>query len=220
MKTRLTIATVVFLFSLAAAASTFAGIFSDDISPAEERTQIEDERKDILKKIFEKQPGLEQQIKEAPGYATFSVFNMNLLLVATARGTGIVVDNIKHEEIYMDVLSIGGGIGAGVKDLNMLIIFNEHKTLEQFTNSGWQFEAKADAALKSGEKGAEIGEAVSVAAPTEDSGLNTSMSGGLGAVTGVKPPMEVFVITEAGIAAQATVSGVKFSRDDELNNKE
>jgi len=74
MKTRLTIATVVFLFSLAAVAPTFAGIFSDDISPAEERTQIEDERKDILKKIFEEQPGLEQQIKDAPGYATFSCF--------------------------------------------------------------------------------------------------------------------------------------------------
>ncbi len=57
MKTRLTIATVVFLFSLAAVAPTFAGIFSDDISPAEERTQIEDERKDILKKILRSNRG-------------------------------------------------------------------------------------------------------------------------------------------------------------------
>ena len=57
---------------------------------------------------------------------------MILLLVATVRGTGVVIDNKKNKEIYMDVLSIGGGIGAGVKDLNFLIIFNKHETLEQF----------------------------------------------------------------------------------------
>ena len=85
------------------------------------------------------------------------------------------------------------------------------------STSSWQFGATADAALKSGEKGVEVGESVSVTTPTEDGGLDSSMSGELGAVTGVKPPMEIFTLTEAGISAQATVSGVKFSRDDKLN---
>ena len=217
MKTKLTTLVLLIIFSLTTAGVLSAGIFSDDETPAEERVQIQGERKDILKKMFEDQPNLEQQVKEAPGYATFSVINMNLLLVATARGTGVVIDNEKNKEIYMDVMSIGGGIGAGVKDLNVLIIFNKHETLEQFTTSGWQFGAKADAALKSGDKGAEVGESLSVTTPTEDGELNTSMSGGLSTVTGAKPPMEIFILTEAGISAQATVSGVKFSRDDELN---
>jgi hypothetical protein len=71
--------------------------------------------------------------------------------------------------------------GAGVKDLNVLIIFNEYETLKQFVTSSWQFGAQADAALKSGEKGAELGESVSMAAATEE-GVDTSMSSGLSAV--------------------------------------
>ena len=217
MKAKLTTLIILIIFSLTTTGTLSAGIFSDDETPAEQRAQIQTERKEILKKMFEGQPTLEQQVKEAPGYATFSVFNMNLLLVATAKGTGVVIDNEKNQEIYMDVLSVGGGIGAGVKDLNVLIIFNKHETLEQFTTSGWQFGATADAALKSGEKGAEVGESVSVTTPTEDGGLDSSISGGLGAVTGIKPPMEILILTEAGISAQATISGVKFSRDDDLN---
>lgn len=53
-------------------------------------------------------------------------------------------------------------------------------------------------------------------APTEDGGLDSSMIGRLGSITRVKPPMEIFILTEAGISAQATISGVKFSRDDYL----
>jgi lipid-binding SYLF domain-containing protein len=55
----------------------------------------------------------------------------------------------------MDVIAVGGSIGEGIKDLRLLIVFNEDKTIEQFINSGWQFGASADASLKSGEKGSE-----------------------------------------------------------------
>lgn len=37
-------------------------------------------------------------------------------------------------------------------------VFGEDETLEQFVTSGWQFGAQADAALKSGEKSAELGD--------------------------------------------------------------
>ncbi len=41
------------------------------------------------------------------------------------------------------------------------------------------------------------------------------MTGGLGTVT--ETELEVYTITEAGISAQATFSGVKFSRAEDLN---
>lgn len=205
------------LLSLAIVHTASAGIFSSDKSPAEERDTIQKERTELLKEIFSEQPGLEQQIKNAPGYATFSVINVNLLLVATARGTGVVIDKKNNEKIYMDVIAVGGGIGAGIKDLRLLIVFNEEETMEQFINSGWQFGASADASLKSGEKGAELGESISVAAPGEDGSIDSSMSGGVSTITGAKPPMEIYTLTEAGISAQATISGVKFYKDDELN---
>ena len=43
------------------------------------------------------------------------------------------------------------------------------------------------------------------------------MSSGLGKATNVDTSMEVYKITEAGVSLQATISGVKFSKDDELN---
>lgn len=195
---------------------SYAGIFSEDETPEEQRKQIQAERAEILKKVHAEYPELEKKIAAAPGYATFSAVNMNLFLVATSRGTGMVVDNEKNREIYMKVLGVAGGIGAGIKDLNVLILFNEYETLEQFVTSGWQFGAQADAALKSGEKGAELGESVSMAAPTEE-GVDTSMSSGLGTVTSTETAMEIYKITEAGISAQATIGGVKFSKDEDLN---
>lgn len=144
---------------------------------------------------------------------------MNLLLVATARGTGIIIDNKTNEEIYMNVIAVGGGIEAGIKDLRLLIVFNEEKTMEQFIDSGWQFGASADASLKSGEKGAELGESISVATPGEDGRIDSSMSDGVSTITGAKPPMEIYTLIEAGISVQATISGVKFYKDDKLNEK-
>jgi lipid-binding SYLF domain-containing protein len=216
MKTKNILFSLQVLLCLLFVAPAFAGIFGQDETPEEERKQIQAERVEVLKKVSAEYPELQKKVAAAPGYATFSAVNMNLLLLSTSKGTGIVVDNEKNREIYMKVLALAGGIGAGLKDLNILIIFNEYETLEQFVTSGWQFGAQADAALKSGEKGAELGESVSMAAPTED-GVDTSMSSGLSGVTNVEVPMEIYKITEAGISAQATIGGVKFSPDEDLN---
>ena len=89
---------------------------------------------------------VKEKVANAPGYATFSAVNINVLLLATARGTGLLVNNETDEETYMKVLSLGGGLGAGIKDLSILIVFNEHDALDKFVNSGWQAGASADAA--------------------------------------------------------------------------
>jgi hypothetical protein len=60
--------------------------------------------------------------------------------------------------------------------------------------SGWEGGAQADAAAKSGDKGGAAG----------------------GAVT-VGPGMDLYQITEQGLALQATIQGTKYYRDDELN---
>jgi len=156
----------------------------------------------ILEKFFKDTPVLKEKVDKAPGYATFSTFNMNLLLLATQRGSGVIVNRKTNKIIYMKIVSIGGGIGAGIKDLGTLIIFNKQETMDQFINSGWQFNASADAALKSGEKGEELGKTGSVAIPTENGELTL---------------MEIYVITEADVSAQATIAGTKFYKNEELN---
>ena len=185
-------------------------------TPDQQRAEVRAERDSILKKIYKKQPALEARVVKAPGYATFSAVNVNLLLLATARGGGMAVDNKTGKETFMRVASVGGGIGLGIKDLRALFIFNDRGTLQQFLDSGWQFGAQADASLKSGDKGGEIGESVSVA-EGKDGGIDTGVSGGVAGVTQAKTAIEVYKITEAGISLQATIAGTKYWKDEDLN---
>ena len=105
--------------------------------------------------------------------------------------------------------------------MRALIVFNDPAALRGFIDSGWQFGAQADASLKSGDKGMEVGESASVAADVTDGGiaLDTGLSGGAGDVAKVETAMEIYRITEAGISIQATIAGTKFSKMDELNEK-
>ena len=205
------------LLSLALAAPSGAQLFGKKKSPAEKRNEIENERTEILEDIFAANPDLKKKVAEAPGYGTFSALNVNLLVLSTARGKGMVVDNVNKEKVFMKLLSLGGGIGAGLKDLRALIIFNDADTLQEFIGSGWHFGAQADAVAKSDDKGGEIGESVGMAAPSEDGNIDASMSGGLGGATQADTAMEIYRITEAGISLQATIGGVKFSKDEDLN---
>jgi hypothetical protein len=74
------------------------------------------------------------------------------------------------------------------------MIFKDRTTLNRFVESGWDFGAHADAAAKAGETGAEL------------SGEGDIRSG-----------IEVFSMTESGLALQATVAGTKYWKDDKLN---
>ena len=217
MSKRLSTCAVIALLGLALAGPADAQLFGKKKSPTEKRNEIESERTEILEKLFEKHPELKERVADAPGYGTFNALNVNLLVLSTARGTGVVLDNVSREKTYMKLTSIGGGIGAGVKDLSALIIFNDHETLQEFISSGWHFSAQADAVAKSDEKGGEIGESVGISAPSDDGNIDTSMSGGLGQATETETAMEIYKITEAGISVQATIGGVKFSKDEDLN---
>lgn len=185
-------------------------------TPDQRRAEIRSEHSEILKRIYAEEPELEAKVAKAPGYATFSAVNINVLVLATARGDGMVVDTRTGKETFMRVAAVGGGIGAGIKDLRALFIFNDRGTVQQFMDSGWQFGAQADASLKSGDKGAAYGESVSVA-EGKDGGIDTGVSAGVAKATQSKTAIEIYKITEAGISLQATIAGTKYWKDEELN---
>ena len=94
----------------------------------------------------------------------------------------------------MRMAMLGVGVGMGVKDFRAVIIFKNQDALDTFVEKGWEFGGHADAAAKSGEKGAEASAAAEV--------------------TG---NMEIYNFTESGIALQATVAGTKYWKDKALN---
>ena len=148
---------------------------------------------EALLRLYTERPSTEDEIKEAAGYAAFSNANVNIILASVSGGYGVAVNNATGEKTYMRMGAGGLGLGLGAKDFRQVMVFNTEETLKKFIYSGWVFGGHADAAAKAGDKGAEL-----------------SGEGAIGAV-------KVYSMTEAGLALQATVTGTKYWKDDELN---
>ena len=160
----------------------------------EKRAYAQQMKEDTLAELYEKKPEARAKIANAAGYGVFSNININLFLLSSGNGYGIVHEMSSAEETYMKMRFFGVGLGLGAKDFRAVIIFHTDEALEKFTTKGWEWGAHADAAAKADDKGGEASGQVEV--------------------TG---SMEIYNFTEAGIALQATVAGTKYWRDKELS---
>ena len=149
---------------------------------------------ETLQDLYKLEPTSRASIQKSAGYAVFDNMGVNVLLVSTARGSGIAVNSGTKQETFMKMGSAGVGVGAGVKDYRVVFVFTNDKALSQFLESGWSGSAQADAAAKAGEKGGAYSGAEEVA-----------------------PGVWVYQITKNGLALQATLQGTKYYKDDDLN---
>jgi lipid-binding SYLF domain-containing protein len=161
---------------------------------SEKRDYAQKMKVDTIAELYQEKPETREKITNATGYGVFSNININLFLLSSGNGYGIVHEKATGKDTYMKMRGFGVGFGAGAKDFRVVIIFKSQEALDTFTTKGWEWGGHADAAAKSEEKGKEIG------AQAE--------------ITG---DMEIYTFTEAGIALQATVAGTKYWKDDELN---
>lgn len=159
-----------------------------------QRQKIQDMRQDVLSRLYDEKPSVRQEIKNAVGYAVFSNLGVNVILFSAGGGSGVVRDNRSGKDVYMNMGSAGVGIGFGLKDFRGVFVFHNSDALTRFVDSGWDFSGQADAAAKSGDKGAE-----------------GSASGTVG--NGVS----LYQLTENGLALQATLQGTKYWKSDKLN---
>ena len=149
-----------------------------------------------LQDLYKLQPAVQAAIQKSAGYAVFNNMGTNLLLLSTARGSGIAVNTQSKQETFMKMVSAGAGLGVGVKDYRVIFVFENDKALTQFLDSGWSGSAQTDAAAKAGKSGAAYSGAVEVA-----------------------PGVWVYQITKNGIALQLTLQGTKYYKDGDLNKK-
>jgi lipid-binding SYLF domain-containing protein len=205
-----------------------AGLFGPKgDSEAEKRQTVLQQRDAMLAELYRTKPELKNRIAKAAGYATFKQTDMNLFLLASGRGYGVLRDNQSGQDTFMCVASLGGGVGLGVKDLRVVFVFNHTNILRQFLDQGWQFGGQGDVSAKHKDKGlsAEAGAKANVdfkegtvtagaatdgrAAATGDlkAAETVSTSGGL----------EIYQFTESGVSLQATVQGTKYWKDSKLN---
>ncbi|MEH6549140.1 MAG: YSC84-related protein [Pseudomonadales bacterium] len=164
-----------------------------DKSPAAKRNTITTMRNDVLTDLYKVKPDVRAQISAAPGYAVFSNANINLVFASFGGGYGVVHNNKTGVNTFMKMGEVGVGLGLGVKDFRVVFVFHSESAMTQFTEEGWAFGGQADAAAKTGDKGAAVGgEAV----------VNN---------------FTIYQLTESGLALQATVKGTKYWKDSELN---
>lgn len=160
----------------------------------EKRQAVQTMRSETLTLLYEVHPFAETQIEKAVGYGVFSNVGINLLLLSTASGWGVVHEKGTQENTYMKMYSAGVGPGLGVKDFRGVFVFTSEDALKQFVEDGWDASAQADAAAKVEEKGDAWAGAVDVA-----------------------PGIKLYQLTKHGLALQATIQGTKFWKDGDLS---
>jgi lipid-binding SYLF domain-containing protein len=196
-------------------------------NPDEKKANVRKQRDEMLADVYATKPELKETIKKAAGYATFKNVNVNLLLLATANGYGMAVDNKTGKETFMRMASLGGGVGAGLKDVRVVFIFHDPALLKQFIDEGWQFGGQADAAAKykdtgvTGEENVKgnvsVKEGNLAMGSSTDVGAGVTKTNSANAKLATRGGMEIYQFTESGIALQATVAGTKYWKDSKLN---
>ena len=162
-------------------------------SATEQKNAITQMRSDVLSELYRQKASARTEVQSAPGYATFSNANVNVILASFGGGYGVVHNNSTGSDTYMKMGEVGLGLGAGVKDFRLVMVFHTAEAMQRFIEQGWAFGAQADAAAKAGDKGGAVGAEASV------------------------DDVTIYQFTEAGLALQATLKGTKFWVDEKLN---
>ncbi|SFD34451.1 hypothetical protein SAMN02745724_04258 [Pseudoalteromonas denitrificans DSM 6059] len=102
----------------------------------------------VLTQLFSKKPDTRAQINAATGYTVFSNASINLFLVSAGTGYGVVKNMHTKQHIYMNMAEGGVGLGLGVKDYRIVMVFHTDNAINEFINRGWTFAGNADAAAK------------------------------------------------------------------------
>ncbi|MBK8537376.1 MAG: hypothetical protein IPL59_21080 [Candidatus Competibacteraceae bacterium] len=106
---------------------------------AEQRASIQQMTQDTLAEADRLNPGLQDRLERAAGYGVFSNRSSKFLIMTSGHGYGLVRDNQTGQNTYMRMAQVGGGLGMGIGDFRVLVMFQDDQTLRRFVDSGWDF---------------------------------------------------------------------------------
>ena len=166
----------------------------DEKEILQERYRIKEMAQEALSTLYEMAPGARYAIEHAAGYGVFSTFGIKIFFAGGTTGKGFVYNNRTQRYTYMKMLQVQGGLGLGISKNRVIWVFETQKALNDFINLGWDFGAKASAAAMVQNQGGMFSGAISVA-----------------------PGVYLYQLTESGLAAELTVTGTKYLKDNDLN---
>lgn len=180
-------------FSLPLLLSLALSAVADD-SIAAKRAKVRQDAADTLQQLYSIQPAAREGINRAYGHAVFTTFGMKILFAGGGTGSGLAVSREGKREIFMKMAQVQAGLGFGIKETQLIFVFQNRAAFDQFVNSGWEMSGQGSLAATDGAQGLSLDGSVAVS-----------------------PGVWLYQITGAGLAAQLTISGTKYYRDDELN---
>jgi lipid-binding SYLF domain-containing protein len=153
----------------------------------DELTQMADTTIEQLREDEVASAGL---LEAAHGYAVFDTTKGGLI-VTGAGGTGVAREKSTGENVFMHLGAAGVGVGGGLENYRMVLLFEDEETYDAFVEGQWDGSISAQAAA--GAQGAAAEEQF---------------------VDGVR----IFRLTDSGLIAQVDVSGLRFWRSERLND--
>jgi lipid-binding SYLF domain-containing protein len=190
---------------LLAAVVTLAGCSAQGDTASQQRASIQKMRNDTLNKLYALHPQARSDIQHSNGYAVFASNSSKILVFGFGSGYGVVKNSATGKDTYMKMAQGGAGLGMGVKQLRTVLVFHDKAALNNFITKGYMVGADANAAAKYDDKGV---------AP-----VGASANGVAKDTASLPSKVNVYEITEKGLAAQAMVNGYKYWPDDDLNKK-
>ncbi len=173
------------------------GLRDDPITPsdkAEQQDSLRNMANQALTQLYSNNPGAQSVVTTASGYAVFSDIGFKLIYAGGSKGKGIAVNNATGQETFMKMMELQPGLGLGAEKFWLVFVFETPAAFNNFVTSGWEAGANAMLAAKSQTRGGAIAGAVTVA-----------------------QDVYLYQLTEKGLMVGISVTGAKYSRDEELN---
>ena len=200
MKTRLLARLILAVGALALPATTMQAYAEElpvdepaaeraDLEAAAAREKIDEMSKEALQELLDSSPTAKALYDQAPGYAVFRATKAGFL-VTGAGGSGVTVNKRSGERTYMRMGSGGVGVGAGIQNFRLIVLFETEEALQRFSGGGWDAATSAQAAA---------GKA------------------GVNAASSFVDHVAIFQLTDKGLMAQADLTGTRFWRSEKLN---
>lgn len=182
---------------MALTVACFLPVAAQAATRAEQRAEIQRTETAALNKLFQLEPEIQAEVQNAAGYAVFSSADVAILYVSGSYGHGLAHNNATGTDIYMNMASVGLGLGLGIKDYRVVFIFDTQEAFDKFVTEGLDLSGNLDAAAQKGTKG-----------------------GSLSGVEDVLKNVKVYQMTDKGLMAQLMLKGTKYWTDKDLNRNE
>ena len=153
------------------------------------RMKVDETAQEALTKLLADDPKAKALFEKAHGWAVFD--NLKLAFgFSGGGGQGVAVNRESGDKTYMKMGTAGVGLGLGANKYQIVFLFQDSQTFDNFVNKGWQADAGATAAA--GKNAAEA---------------KTDFTNGLA----------IYQMTEKGLMANADIAGTKYWKNDKLN---